>query len=836
MSEVIATVEEAVLAIRPRLFDYLGKKLGLSNPKKPFRCPFHDDAGRPNMVLNPKDDLSTAHCFSCGVTADIFRFASKLEELPASGAEWVTMTLPVLAKTLDIKLQLGEVSEASRAKSSFYKLCQDITDILKHKEDKYGEERGWKDTRLVMGSIDTEELLDKLTTLGWDKDSVLESSIVQWKKRNIGGTLKEQRLFGIDKFTFVIQDSFKRPVGFIARWKEYNREKHEEKYFHGPNNLIFNKSKILFGLSVDLKECRNSGVYLVEGPGDVAALHTKGIFNCAAVLGTSITEDHLLELKKLGIKKAILSLDWDEAGRTATDRIIDNVIPKVIDIVYVIKSKPKTGEKDVDEYLSKHTKEEFIGINEITIFEWKLSQIQDTSNPELVCQQMLPMIATEQSAIKRSLLMRHLSEFTSIDYAAIEADVESMRNLDLKQKRTSIEAAGQEFLASLQKDPENAFTLMSSFEQELEKIERRYNKSSLGVNYQLQRYDEIQTLRKLSDEDHNAAMFQFGYFKEFAKNLSGGMPLTRGCLIYAGGRANSGKTLSCLALGSDIALYDNDAMTIVHSIDDSYEQIEPRLKTNLYNLYYSGDLHLSLDMVVSPWKFKDDAVKDAIRKADNLFKELLAEEKLIILDSNDGANLTTLERHLRYYRTRYPNRKLLTICDNTHDYQDFAELDQTTRMKMISAQQKRLASKYGLCMLATAEYRKAPPGSSTKMILPTNDDIADSRAMSYKPNIIFHVYNDLADRQENAEIYYINKDGKKCPRLLWVFTKNKINSFKGRLVNDVDPSAVMIFPKNLEEAEAEWLENKELPEEDRVAMNEFDNKMGYEQETDYKDE
>src|SRR3990167_11220439 len=92
-------------------------------------------------------------------------------------------------------------------------------------------------------------------------------------------------------------------------------------------------------------------------------------------------------------------------------------------------------------------------------------------------------------------------------------------------------------------------------------------------------------------------------------------------------------------------------------------------------MYYPNEDILTLDMVVSPWKY-DVRVKDMVRKADELLKQLLIDERLVILDGNDGTNLTALEKQWRYYRTRYPSRNLLGICDNTHDYEDFSHIYQ----------------------------------------------------------------------------------------------------------------------------------------------------------------
>ena len=836
MSNIISNIEEAILALRPKLFDYLGIKLGINNPKKPFHCIFHDDNGRPNMILNPKDNYQTAHCFSCGTTADIFSFANRIENLPTNGGDWIKITLPALAEQLDIKLQLGEQSEAQKLRSLYMKLLQDTTNLLLKSEDlSYLKERGWSENTKG-GSIDLEDLLNKLELLGWDKNYIKNTNLLCWKKKDLEGNFKEITLFSKEKYTLIIQDSYLRPVGFIARWKVYDQEIHDEKYIHSLNNNIFNKSKTLYGLT-NIKEARQDGLYLFEGPGDVEAAKTKNLKNCAAVMGTAITEDQLLEIKKLGIKKVILCLDWDNAGREATNRIIDNVLPKITDLSFLIKDN-STSAKDPDDFFNHFTLEDWKKEKEISVFEYKLVKLSTELDIENLCKEMIPCIAQETSAIKRNLLSKQLSDFTGVDFASIEADVEAHRNIDNKEKRSSIVAAGQQFLNAIQSDPENAMSLIASFESDIEKIEKRFNKSSLGVNYQLQKYLDLQALRKLSTEDADAAMFKFTHFKEFASSFEGGMPLTRGCQIYIGGRANSGKTLSALALGTDVCLSDENAMVIVQTMDDAFERIEPRLKTNAFNMYYHNqEEHLTLDMVISPWKYRNNAtVERALKLADELFIDLLGQEKLVIIDANDGPNLTTFERTLRYYRSRYPDKKLLTIQDNTHDLQDFPGLDQTTRMKMISAGQKHLTSKYNMCLMATTEYRKAPPGSNTKMILPTNDDIADSRAMSYKPDMIFHVYNDLADRgEENAEIFW-TANGKKFPRLLWVVTKNKINSFKGKLVNDIDPSAVMLYPKSTEQAAQEWENQFNIPKENQDEMNDLDHELTYEIETEWKEE
>jgi len=128
------------------------------------------------------------------------------------------------------------------------------------------------------------------------------------------------------------------------------------------------------------------------------------------------------------------------------------------------------------------------------------------------------------------------------------------------------------------------------------------------------------------------------------------------------------------------------------------------------------------------------------------------------------------------------------------NYMDFVHLDQTARITQISNIQKNLTVKYKCCMIATAEYRKNMSPDYSKLRLPVDDDLADARALMYRPNVIFHVYNDIHDRKEHAEIFWNDEEGNMRPRLLLHFTKNKISSFKEKLFLDLDITSVTLKP------------------------------------------
>ena len=806
----ITNIDEVIPLLRSKLRDYLVLKLGIRTNARKIKCFAHDD-NDPSMHFNPKMDDETVKCFSCGWTGCIFDVANYLEGLPTSGSEWLSLTIPSLCETLEIPVKLGDRPnpvDASRLR--LRKLAQDITDILiteteeESEASQYIERRKWNQDKLIVGSISEDTLMSRLVGKGWEPSEINKSLLVRTKNFSY---------FEKDKVTFVIKDHTGQPAGFITR----NLGSGDSlKYINSPETPIYTKGKILLGLDIALRnKARQEGLYIVEGPGDLAQLYRLGIYNAAAICGTALTEHHLLLLKSLNIRKVYLGFDWDNAGYLATQRVLESTIKASSGVSAFVVMPPSysfedcnDNPNDPDEWLSdKKNAEAYTQLTKKSAFEWQLSQSSSNDSPDVICQRMIPSIAAEPAAVKREILIKTLCEFTGVSHQAIAADVHSLRNDKFTERSERLKTSAEQYLQNVSEDPTNIVASIAQHERDVINIERQYQRNTIGVNYQLSRYEAIQEERELNNGDLNSTIFRMNWFSEFQHSMSGGMSLTSGALGYVGGRANSGKTAVVLMIGCDIALSDEDAMVIIHSTDDSYSQIEPRLKTNIFRMSEPQAPKFSLGMVVQPHVYLPQTTEyaDMYNMADSLYRDLLAEERLCIIDAEDGAYLSVLEKTVRYYRQRHPKRKIMIICDNTHNYMDFLNLDQTSRMTQISNHQKAMTAKYRAGMLATAEYRKNMPMDYSKMRLPVDDDLADARAFMYRPNYIFHVYNDLHDRKEHAEIFW-SEDGKAYPRLLLHFTKNKISGFKEKLVLDLDPATVSLKPRDskiaLSEAEA----------------------------------
>lgn len=799
----ITDIDEVVSILRSNLDKYLSKKLDIDiATSKKISCFAHDD-NSPSMHLNPKTGYETVKCFSCGFHGDIFTCANEIEGLALNGAEWLKETIPHLCEYLDIKYSPGTLSVEDRERVSMFKFTQDISDILgalPMQDNEYIVERNWLQPHVAIGRISQEDLVEALINKGWDSSYIAATTFI--------GS-RYSTYFGLNKITFPIKNHANKTLGFICRNTNY-KEAGLPKYINTPESTIYKKNQALMGIDIACRDAKKYGLYIVEGPGDLMQLYRLGIKNAVAVCGTAFTEKHLLYLKQLGIRKLYLNFDWDQPGYAATHRVLENILKSTSGFsVYVVSAPEDESVKDIDDFLkSKDDAAEYLGLEKISAFNWQLKSFSDSETPDIICQKMIPIIAAEETGVKRELLIKELAQFTTVSSTSITSDVAAIRNNKFSEKIEKIKSSTEMYVRAVEQDPDNVRAHMAGHEQTIETIEKEFKTDSIGINYQLGRFDAIQELRATATDNAAATSFKMNYFKDFANNLNGSMSWASGALMYVGGRANSGKTATVLMIGTDVAMSDDNAIVLIHSTDDSYEQIEPRIKTNIYRMFDPDGASLTIGMVVQPNLHLKDASseqKTAFRKANDLFKDLIQQERLVIIDSEDGATLSTLERNIRYYRTRYPERKLMVVCDNTHNYLDFMNMDQSSRMTMISNQQKNLTVKYHACMIATAEYRKNMPMDHSKIKLPVDDDLADARALMYRPNVIFHVYNDMHDRKEHCEIFWKDEDGTILPRLVLQFTKNKISGFKEKLVLDLDPTTVSLKPychvKALSEAE-----------------------------------
>ena len=149
----------------------------------------------------------------------------------------------------------------------------------------------------------------------------------------------------------IYDDSYKYSIGCMGRSLYEKCEKcnlyHYDKiscpnpgpYFVKWRNSKFDRSNILYGFWFSKYFIlKSKTAILVEGPADIWKLEQAGIHNCVGICGTELTDNQLLKLSKLNIENIVLCLDNDDAGISATKKIVEKTkglfhieIPQVCD-------------------------------------------------------------------------------------------------------------------------------------------------------------------------------------------------------------------------------------------------------------------------------------------------------------------------------------------------------------------------------------------------------------------------------------------------------------------------------------------------------------------------
>ena len=132
----------------------------------------------------------------------------------------------------------------------------------------------------------------------------------------------------VDRFRgrviFPIHSMSGRILGFGARI--LNNQIKTAKYLNSPESLIYNKSKVLYGIYYSKQEiAKLDNCYIVEGYTDVIQLHQKGIKNVVSSSGTALTIDQITLIRRLTSNITML-YDSDKAGINATLRGVDMIL------------------------------------------------------------------------------------------------------------------------------------------------------------------------------------------------------------------------------------------------------------------------------------------------------------------------------------------------------------------------------------------------------------------------------------------------------------------------------------------------------------------------------
>lgn len=158
-----------------------------------------------------------------------------------------------------------------------------------------------------------------------------------------------------NRIMFPVRDIRGRIIGFSGRALT---ERQQPKYL---NSYGFDRSRALFGIDKAAPAVKaGSPMLVVEGQMDVLTLHQAGICGAVAPMGTAVTPEQLEEMWRL-CPRPVYCADGDEAGRRATVRLVNLVLPS-FDATRSLAFAHLPDGSDPDSYVRKHGPGAFCGL------------------------------------------------------------------------------------------------------------------------------------------------------------------------------------------------------------------------------------------------------------------------------------------------------------------------------------------------------------------------------------------------------------------------------------------------------------------------------------------
>lgn len=237
--------------------------------------------------------------------------------------------------------------------------------------------------------------------------------------------------------------------------------------------------------------------------------------------------------------------------------------------------------------------------------------------------------------------------------------------------------------------------------------------------------------------------------------------------------------MSQLAL--EVALNNEDTIVLVHTIDDMAIHYIRRWVTQLTN-DLTGDITINKighpNYYVEKWPVENQNLVQIRQAAYQKLVDLFKNNRLMVRDAVHGDTISWTASWVRFVRNQFPDKKILVVCDNFHNFKDFPGTDERIRFKQIIDFMKiYLAQKLEATVLTTVEYTKLSPNEK-----PVNDSIAETKAIMYRTDFIGHLYSPGgAVTETNLDFFHRLDNGRKAPIVELIIGKNKISGVKDSL-------------------------------------------------------
>ncbi len=407
-------------------------------------CPFHTEK-TPSFTVSAEKQMY--HCFGCGKGGNVFTFVMEMEkvsfvEAVRSLADRAGIVLPT-----DTQTPTEEESEAER----LYAATR-MAGLLFHEQLRSAEGQAALDYFHGRGFTD-----DTIRIFGlgyslnsWDAfvnraraENIAPDLLV---KAGLARTREDGSLYDYfrGRAMFPIVSPTSRVLGFGAR-KMREDDPIAGKYINSPESPIYNKSRVLYGLSHSRDAIRHEdAVIMVEGYADLITLFQAGVQHVVASSGTALTQDQLVLLGRY-TKNLILVYDADSAGSSAMVRGIDLALEQGLDVQVV--ELPQ--DEDPDSFVRVHGGKEFLSLvaSSTSFIEFKARQFVKAgyfTSPERTTRairSIVESIAKIGDELKRNLFIKDVAQKFNVYESVLHREMEQILSRGRTENRIRTERA-----------------------------------------------------------------------------------------------------------------------------------------------------------------------------------------------------------------------------------------------------------------------------------------------------------------------------------------------------------------------------------------------------------
>lgn len=296
-------------------------------------CPFHNEK-TPSFSVSAAKGIFK--CFGCGKAGNVINFVQEHEKISYPEAiKWLASFYKIELEETAVTEEQSKVIQQEELLRTFnefaaqyFEHCLTSTNEGELIGLSYFKERNFRQDiieKFRLGYCPGEGALfyQEAHSKGFDTDVMQKSGIVKQGSYGFYDVYKGRVIFPIQSMTG-------RVLGFGARILKSNDR--APKYINTPENELYNKSKILYGIFQSRKSiAKLDECYLVEGYTDVISLHQGGVENVLASSGTSLTEDQLRLIGRI-TKNLTIIYDGDSAGIKAALRGLDMALSQSFNV------------------------------------------------------------------------------------------------------------------------------------------------------------------------------------------------------------------------------------------------------------------------------------------------------------------------------------------------------------------------------------------------------------------------------------------------------------------------------------------------------------------------